>query len=156
MRIQLLAAGTRLPSWINSGFIEYAERLPPECRLWLKEIPLSARPRGGNAVKAMAEEGARMLAVMPADARVIALDVRGRSFSTEELAKQMTQWLRDGRDLVLLIGGPDGLAADCLERAELTWSLSPLTLPHGLARVVVAEQLYRAWTILQGHPYHRA
>lgn len=97
-----------------------------------------------------------MLAAMPAEARVIALDVRGRSFSSEELAKQMTQWLRDGRDLVLLIGGPDGLTADCLERAELTWSLSPLTLPHGLARVVVAEQLYRAWTILQGHPYHRA
>ena len=156
MRIHLLAAGTRLPSWTNSGFTEYAERLPPECRLQLKEIPLSARPRGGNAVKAMAEEGARMLAAMPADTRVIALDVHGRSFSTEELAKQMTQWLRDGRDLVLLIGGPDGLAADCLERAELTWSLSPLTLPHGLARVVAAEQLYRAWTILQGHPYHRA
>ncbi|MHB8404731.1 MAG: 23S rRNA (pseudouridine(1915)-N(3))-methyltransferase RlmH [Gammaproteobacteria bacterium] len=156
MRIHLLAAGTRLPSWINSGFTEYAERLPPECRLRLKEVPLSARPRGGNAVKAMAGEGARMLAAMPADARVIALDVRGRSFSSEELAKQMTQWLRDGRDLVLLIGGPDGLAVDCLERAELTWSLSPLTLPHGLARVVVAEQLYRAWTILQGHPYHRA
>lgn len=156
MRIHLLAAGTRLPSWINSGFTEYAERLPPECRLRLKEIPLSPRPRGGNAVKAMVGEGARMLAAMPAEARVIALDVRGRSFSSEELAKQMTQWLRDGRDLVLLIGGPDGLTADCLERAELTWSLSPLTLPHGLARVVVAEQLYRAWTILQGHPYHRA
>lgn len=156
MRIHLLAAGTRLPSWINTGFTEYAERLPPECRLRLKEIPLSARARGGNAVKAVAGEGARMLAAMPAGACVIALDVRGRGFSTEELAKQLTHWLRDGRDLVLLIGGPDGLAADCRERAELTWSLSPLTLPHGLARVVVAEQLYRAWTILQGHPYHRA
>jgi len=156
VRIHLLAAGTRLPSWINAGFNDYTERLPPECGLLLKEIPLSAKRRGGNVVKAVAEESTRLLAAIPAGARVIALDVRGRGFNTEELAKQLNHWLQDGRDLALLIGGPDGLAAECVERAELTWSLSPLTLPHGLVRVVAAEQLYRAWTILKAHPYHRA
>jgi len=156
MRIHLLAAGTRLPSWINTGFNEYAERLPPECRLQLKEIPLSNKRRGGNVTKAIADEGARMLAAIPGRACVIALEVRGRSFNTQELAKQFDRWLKDGRDLALMIGGPDGLAAECVKGAELTWSLSSLTLPHGLVRVVVAEQLYRAWTLLKGHPYHRA
>ncbi|MGA9853558.1 MAG: 23S rRNA (pseudouridine(1915)-N(3))-methyltransferase RlmH [Gammaproteobacteria bacterium] len=156
MRVHLLAIGTRLPSWINDGFKEYASRLPPECKLLLKEIPLGAGRRGGDAVKAVAEEGTRMLAAIPAGAGIVALDVRGRSFSTEKLAMQLNRWLQDSRALVLLVGGPDGLAPDCLARAGLKWSLSPLTLPHGLVRVVVAEQLYRAWSILKGHPYHRA
>lgn len=156
MQISLLAAGTRLPAWINQGFNDYAARLPPECRLTLKEIPLGASRRGGDSVKAIAEEGARMLAAIPERAHVVALEVQGRAFSTEELAARLNRWLQDGRDLVLLIGGPDGLASACVERAETRWSLSPLTLPHGLVRVVVAEQLYRAWTILQHHPYHRA
>lgn len=155
MRIHLLAAGTRLPSWINVGFNEYAERLPPECRLQLKEIPLSTKRRGGNVVKAVAEEGARMLAATPAGVCLIALDVRGRGLDSEALAKQLDHWLQGGRDLALIIGGPDGLAVECVKRSEFSWSLSPLTLPHGLVRVVVAEQLYRAWTILKGHPYHR-
>lgn len=156
MQISLLAAGTRLPAWINQGFNDYAARLPPECRLTLKEIPLGASRRGGDSVKAIAEEGARMLAAIPERAHVVALEVKGRAFSTEELAATLNRWLQDGRDLALLIGGPDGLASACVERAETRWSLSPLTLPHGLVRVVVAEQLYRAWTILQHHPYHRA
>ncbi|HEX6549442.1 MAG TPA: 23S rRNA (pseudouridine(1915)-N(3))-methyltransferase RlmH [Gammaproteobacteria bacterium] len=156
MQISLLAAGTRLPVWINQGFNEYAARLPPECRLTLKEIPLGTSRRGGDSVKAIAEEGARMLAAIPERAHVVALEVQGRAFSTEELAAKLNRWLQDGRDLALLIGGPDGLAAACVERAETRWSLSPLTLPHGLVRVVVAEQLYRAWSILNHHPYHRA
>lgn len=156
MRIHLLAAGTRLPSWVSEGFNEYAGRLPPECRLVLKEIPLGAARAGGDVHKAMAEEGERMLAALPAGAGAVALDVRGKGFSTEELARQLNRWLQDGRDLALLIGGPDGLAPECLARAELRWSLSPLTLPHGLVRIVVAEQLYRAWSFLKGHPYHRA
>lgn len=156
MRIHLLAAGTRLPSWINAGFKEYAVRLPPECRLLLKEIPLSTKRRGGNVAKAIAEEGARMLAATPAGTCLIALDMGGRCFNTQELARKLDRWLKDGRDLALMIGGPDGLAAECVKRAEFIWSLSPLTLPHGLVRVVVAEQLYRAWTLLKGHPYHRA
>lgn len=156
MRIHLLAAGTRLPAWINQGFNEYAERLPPECRLLLKEIPLSASRRSGDSAKAVTEEGARMSAAIPERAHVIALEVAGQAFSTRELAVRLSRWLQDGRDLVLLIGGPDGLAPACSKRAETSWSLSPLTLPHGLVRVVVAEQLYRAWTILKNHPYHRA
>lgn len=155
MRIHLLAAGTRLPAWINDGFSDYAVRLPPECKLVLKEIPLGRSRRGGDITKAVAEEGARMLTALPAGAYVIALEVYGRAFNTEELAKQLNRWLQNGRDLALLIGGPDGLPHDCLAYAELQWSLSPLTLPHGLVRVLVAEQLYRAWTILKGHPYHR-
>ncbi|MDE2195724.1 MAG: 23S rRNA (pseudouridine(1915)-N(3))-methyltransferase RlmH [Gammaproteobacteria bacterium] len=155
MRIHLLTAGSRLPSWINQGFAEYAARLPPECRLILKEIPLGAGRRTGDTARAMTEEGARLLAAVPPRARVVALDVRGRAFSSGELAQQLNHWLQDGRDLALLVGGPDGLAPECLARADLEWSLSPLTLPHGLVRVVVAEQLYRAWTILNNHPYHR-
>ncbi len=155
MRIHLLAAGTRLPSWINDGYHDYAVRLPPECKLVLKEIPLGASRRGGDTVKAVAEEGARMLAALPTCAHIIALDLRGRSFSSEELAKQLNRWLQDGGDVALLIGGPDGLAPVCRARAEFKWSLSPLTLPHALVRVMVAEQIYRAWTILKGHPYHR-
>jgi 23S rRNA (pseudouridine1915-N3)-methyltransferase len=156
MRIHLLAVGTRQPSWINTGFKQYAERLPPECRLQLREIPLSTKRRGGDVGKAVAEEGTRLLAAMPTGASLIALDVSGRSLNSQELARRLERWLQNGRDLALMIGGPDGLAADCMQRAEFTWSLSPLTLPHGLVRVVVAEQLYRAWSLSKGHPYHRA
>ncbi len=155
MRIHLLAAGTRLPSWINDAYNDYAGRFSPECKLVLKEIPLGTSRRGGNIGKAIAEEGACMLAALPECAHLVALDMRGRSFGSEVLAKRLSRWLQDGGDVALLIGGPDGLADDCLARAEFKWSLSPLTLPHGLVRVVVAEQLYRAWTILKGHPYHR-
>ncbi|MGB9430511.1 MAG: 23S rRNA (pseudouridine(1915)-N(3))-methyltransferase RlmH [Gammaproteobacteria bacterium] len=156
MRMHLLAAGTRLPAWINDGCNEYAKRLPPECRLLLKEIPLSAARKRGDIGRAVAEEGKRMLAAVPDGATVIALDVRGRGLSTEALARQLQRWLQDGRDLAFLIGGPDGLAEDCFVGAEFKLSLSPLILPHGLVRIVVAEQIYRAWTILKKHPYHRA
>ena len=156
MRIHLIAAGTRMPAWMDAGFEDYAGRLPPECKLVLKEIALGAARSGGDAVKARREEGEKMLAALPAGANAVALDVRGKALSTEELARQLNQWLQEGRDQALLVGGPDGLAPDCLSRASFKWSLSPLTLPYGLVRVVVAEQLYRAWSILKNHPYHRA
>jgi 23S rRNA (pseudouridine1915-N3)-methyltransferase len=156
MRIHLLAAGTRMPAWVEAGFQDYAGRMPTECKLFLKEIPLGAARSGGDAKKAMQEEGEKMLAAVPAGANLMALEVRGKVLSTEELAKQLNQWLQDGRDQALMIGGPDGLAPECLAKASFKWSLSPLTLPHGLVRVVVAEQLYRAWSILKNHPYHRA
>ena len=156
MRIHLLAAGTRQPAWINAGYDDYARRLPAECRLQLREIPLSAARKRGDVPRAVSDEGHKMLAALPKRASVVALEVGGRRFSSAALAGQLERWLQGGRDVALLIGGPDGLATDCLKRAELKWSLSPLTLPHGLVRVVVAEQLYRAWTILKGHPYHRA
>lgn len=156
MRIHLIAAGTRMPAWVSAGYEDYAARLPGECRLLLKEIPLGTSRSGGDSKKAMLEEGSKMLAAVPEGANLTALEVRGKPLSTEELAKQLNQWLQKGRDQALLIGGPDGLAPECLARAGLKWSLSPLTLPHGLVRVVVAEQLYRAWSILKNHPYHRA
>ncbi|HLW74945.1 MAG TPA: 23S rRNA (pseudouridine(1915)-N(3))-methyltransferase RlmH [Gammaproteobacteria bacterium] len=156
MRIHLIAAGTRMPSWVQDGFKDYAARLPSECKLLLKEIPLGTSRTSGDAKKAMQEEGAKMLAVLPEGAGITALDVHGKVLDTGALAKRLNQWLQEGRDQSLLVGGPDGLAPECLSKADFCWSLSPLTLPHGLVRVVVAEQLYRAWSILKNHPYHRA
>jgi 23S rRNA (pseudouridine1915-N3)-methyltransferase len=156
VRIYLIAAGTRMPSWVMDGYEDYAGRMPPECRLVLKETPLGASRAGGDARKAMQEEGNAMLAALPEGAGVTALDVRGKSVDTEALAKLLNRWLQEGRDRALLIGGPDGLAPECLARAESKLSLSALTLPHALVRVVVAEQIYRAWSILKNHPYHRA
>jgi len=156
VRIHLIAAGTRMPSWVTDGYEDYAGRMPPECRLMLKEIPLGASRAGGDASKAMQEEGNAMLAALPEGAGITALDVRGKSVDTEALAKLLNRWLQEGRDRALLIGGPDGLAPECLARAESKLSLSALTLPHALVRVVVAEQIYRAWSILKNHPYHRA
>lgn len=156
MRIHLLAVGTRMPKWVADGFTQYAQRLPGQCSLQLREIPLSRRGKSINPSAAMAEEGRRMDKAIPRDAAVIALEEKGQALTSRQLADNMRNWLADGRDRALLIGGPDGLDADCRQRAELQWSLSPLTLPHPLVRVIVAEQLYRAWSILQNHPYHRA
>jgi 23S rRNA (pseudouridine1915-N3)-methyltransferase len=156
MDIKLIAVGTRMPAWVSEGYREYARRLPHECTLSLSEIPLGQRSRSGSVQRAVSEEGRRMLAATGTGQRIIALDIKGRSWSTGQLAEQLELWLQDGRDVALLVGGPDGLAPDCLQRAEQRWSLSPLTLPHPLVRVVLAEQLYRAWSIISGHPYHRA
>ncbi|HHM05773.1 MAG TPA: 23S rRNA (pseudouridine(1915)-N(3))-methyltransferase RlmH [Gammaproteobacteria bacterium] len=156
MRLHLISAGTRMPPWVVQGFDQFATRLPPECSLQLHEIPLGRRSRNTNPLRAREDEGRRMLAAVPKNARVIALDVTGRGWSTEQLAAAMQDWLQDGRDLALLVGGPEGLAPACVARAELRWSLSPLTFPHMLVRLIVAEQLYRAWSLLKGHPYHRA
>jgi len=156
MRIHLVAVGTRMPSWVTGGYTEYARRLPRECSLQLVEIPVSKRRKSLPATRAMQEEGQLMLAAIPADCLVIALDVAGRHWSTETLAERLNDWLAGGRDVVLLAGGPDGLAPDCLARADLRWSLSTLTYPHPLVRIIVAEQLYRAWSINAGHPYHRS
>lgn len=145
-----------MPSWVTDGYEDYAGRMPPECKLVLKEITLGASRSGGDARKAMQEEGAAMLAALPAGAGVTALDVRGKPVDTAGLAKLLNRWLQEGRDRALLIGGPDGLAPECLAGAESRLSLSALTLPHALVRVVVAEQIYRAWSILKNHPYHRA
>ena len=156
MNISLIAIGTRMPEWVNEGYREYARRLPRECRLKLTEIPLGQRARSKTVERAVAEEGKRMLAEISPGEHVIALDVKGRNWSTEQLAVQFQQWMLAGRGISLLVGGPDGLSAPCLERAQQRWSLSALTLPHALVRVLLAEQLYRAWTLTVGHPYHRA
>jgi 23S rRNA (pseudouridine1915-N3)-methyltransferase len=155
MRVQLIAVGERMPSWVQAGYLDYARRLPPECALRLTEIAASHRGKGISPERALAEEGQRMLKAIPRDALVVALDLAGAPWSTETLAQQLTTWLASGRDLAWLIGGPEGLAPACLARAEQRWSLSRLTFPHPLVRVIVAEQLYRAWTLIQHHPYHR-
>ncbi len=155
MRIHLLAVGTRPPGWIKSAYEDYARRLPRECRLLLTEI--APARRDGRPLDALRqEEGRRLLHAVPAGARLIALDGGGQQWSTEELAGQLGRWLQDGRDLTLLVGGADGLDPACLARAEAVWSLSRLTFPHLLVRIIVAEQLYRAWSLLNHHPYHRA
>lgn len=156
MRINLIAVGTRMPAWVNDGYNEYARRMPRECALVLTEIPPGQRSKAQPAARAVQAEGQRMLAALGERQRVIALDVNGRGWSTEQLSEAMRDWLRGGEDVSLLVGGPDGLAGECLARAAQRWSLSPLTLPHPLVRVLLAEQLYRAWTLLSGHPYHRA
>jgi 23S rRNA (pseudouridine1915-N3)-methyltransferase len=155
VKVRIVAAGTRLPAWMNAGYEEYARRMPPESPLALHEIAVE-RAGGGGIERAVKGEGERMLAQVPAGTYVVALDVLGRSLDTAALAQWWAKRLQDGRDLVFLIGGPEGLAPACVERADEKLSLSKLTLPHGLARVVLAEALYRATSLLKGHPYHRA
>jgi 23S rRNA (pseudouridine1915-N3)-methyltransferase len=155
MHIHLIAIGQRMEAWVNEGYQEFARRMPQECALRLKEIPAVKRGKNADIPRILQQEGERMLGAIPSGARVIALDVDGRQWSTAQLAQQLEQWLPAGQDVALLVGGPEGLAPQCLERAQQRWSLSALTLPHPLVRVVVAEQLYRAWTIIKGHPYHR-
>ncbi len=155
MRIHLLAIGTRVPSWVEEGFGEYAKRIRGDCSLHLKPLPAAKRPQKGVTEADRQEEGIRLLKAVPKNALIVALDEGGKSLKTRDLAAKITEWKQNGQDLALLVGGPDGLSKDCLEQAVLAWSLSPLTLPHGLVRVLVAEALYRAWSLGHNHPYHR-
>lgn len=150
-----------MPGWVDAAFEDYAKRLPPACRLTLQEVPTAYRGAGarkgaGGAAAAVRREGEGLLRAVPSGARIVTLDERGDTWSTADLAERLRAWLADGRDTALLAGGPDGLAPECRQRAELTWSLSRLTFPHALVRVIVAEQLWRAWSLLNRHPYHRA
>jgi 23S rRNA (pseudouridine1915-N3)-methyltransferase len=156
MKIYLLAIGTRMPAWVIQGYEDYARRLPSECALQLVEIPAGRRTKGRDMLRTLQDEGERMLKTIPKSCRMLALDERGVSWNTQQLSVKLGAWMGDGADLALLVGGPDGLSKDILARADGHWSLSPLTLPHPLVRVVVAEQLYRAWSLLRNHPYHRA
>ena len=155
MRISVIAVGTKMPAWVVQGVAEYEKRLPRELRLAWREIPLARRGKDANAERLRRAEGEDILRAVPATDRVIALDVAGRRLSTEDLAARLEDWRMSGDNYSMLIGGPDGLSPDCLARAEQRWSLSDLTLPHPLVRVILAEQLYRAWTITAKHPYHR-
>ena len=156
MKCRLIAAGTRLPDWVNSGFLEYQKRLRTPLVLELHEISVATRRAGENPRRAIAREGGDMLAAIGKEDYVVALEIAGKSMNTEQVSAWLADRLRDGRPLALLIGGPDGLAPDCRERADQSWSVSPLTMPHALVRVVVAEQIYRAMSLMAGHPYHRA
>lgn len=155
MRLCVVAVGTRMPSWIEAGFADYARRMPREARLELIEIRPEKREGGRTAAQILEAEAARITAALPRGCLRVALDERGRMVTSGELAQMLYSWLTSGRDVAFIIGGADGLAPALREGADLIWSLSPLTLPHGLVRVVLAEQLYRAVSILRGHPYHR-
>lgn len=155
MRIHLIAVGSRMPAWVEQGYRDYAKRLPPECALQLHEIPAGKRGKNADIARLTRQEGEKMAAAIPRGARVVALEVKGKAWSTEQLADRMNDWMGDGRDVALLVGGPEGIEAAVSAAADERWSLSPLTLPHPLVRIVVAEQLYRAWSIIKGHPYHR-
>ncbi|KIG11037.1 23S rRNA (pseudouridine(1915)-N(3))-methyltransferase RlmH [Caballeronia concitans] len=156
MKLVILAVGHKMPDWITNGFDEYAKRMPPELRIELKEIKPEQRSSGRNAESVMAAERQRIEAALPKNARVIALDERGRDWTTMQLANALPGWQQDGRDVAFVIGGADGLAPEVKARAEIMLRVSSLTLPHGMVRVLLAEQLYRAWSITQNHPYHRA
>jgi 23S rRNA (pseudouridine1915-N3)-methyltransferase len=156
MNIHLLAVGDRMPRWVQEGYDEYARRLPAECALRLVEVTPGRRGKNADLVRIVRDETTRLLTAVPKDAEVVALEVGGAFWSTEELAARLDEWMAGGRDLALLVGGPDGLGEAARTAAGRQWSLSPLTLPHPLVRILVAEQLYRAWSILRNHPYHRA
>lgn len=144
-----------MPAWVGQGVAEFQQRLPREWRFEIVEIPVATRGDHPDIPRLKAAEGQKMLRAIPPRAHVIALDERGTLLDTLGWARAVQDWRRDGRDVALLIGGPDGLAPDCLAQARAKWSLSKLTLPHALVRVIVLEQLYRAWSVTQGHPYHR-
>ena len=155
MKVRILAIGSRMPAWVEEGCKEYRKRIPPPYTPELKELNAARRSSGKSVPQTIADEDERMLtAIRPAE-RVIALDQGGTAWSTEQLASAWSDWQQHGDDVCLLIGGPDGLGAKSLQRANQRWSLSALTLPHPLVRVLLFEQLYRAWTIQQGHPYHK-
>ena len=156
MRARLVAIGERMPAWVATGFADYVKRLAHDLPLELLELKPGARGKGRDETRAVLDEGAAMLATISRDTYVIALDGGGQAWSSEQLAQELQGWRMRGRDLAFLIGGPDGHAPDVLARADQRWSLGPLTLPHMLVRLVMAEQLYRATTIVSGHPYHRA
>ena len=160
MKIHLVAIGEKMPPWVLAGYDEYARRLPRECSLVLRELPLATRGKsGGNpgdALKWKREEAELIRAALPKGAYIVALDVVGKTWDTPELSRRLGVWMQEHSDVVLLVGGPDGLDEALLNEAHARWSLSPLTFPHPLVRIVLAEQVYRAWSLLNNHPYHRA
>ena len=156
MKARLIATGERAPAWVAQGFAEYQKRLSHWLPFELVEIEPGLRGKGRHAQRAIEDEGRRVLAALPKNAHVIALEVTGKAYSSEQFAQRLEYWRGQGRDLAFLIGGPEGHAPDVFASANETWSLGPLTLPHMLARLLVAEQVYRAAAMLANHPYHRA
>ena len=155
MKLLILAVGHKMPAWVNEGFAEYAKRMPREARIELAEIKPEKRDGGKTREQVHEAERKRIEAALPPDCVRVALDERGKDWSTLELADELKDWMRGGRDVAFIIGGADGLHPEAKRQASRLWSLSRLTLPHGLVRVVLAEQLYRAVTVIQNHPYHR-
>lgn len=156
MHIRLLAVGDRQPAWVDEAFSTYTGRFPREWRFRLDTVATAKRAKGQPASRAIVAEGDALLSRIPADEQVVLLDERGKQLDSKTLASRLADWQSDGRNLSFIIGGPDGVSAACRQRADFTWCLSDLTLPHGLARVFWSEALYRAWSLQTGHPYHRA
>lgn len=155
MHIRLIAVGDRQPAWVDDAFDKYTSRFPREWQFRLDAIATAKRAKNEANNRAIEAEGESLLAKLGPNEQVVLLDERGKQLTSKALAQRLSAWQADGRDLCLLIGGPDGVSAACRDRADFTWALSDLTLPHGLSRVVLAEQLYRAWSLQTGHPYHR-
>ncbi len=155
MKIHLIAVGKKMPEWVNAGFSEFSKRMPPELQINLIEITPSTRNKSTSIEKNIKEEGERIQSAIPDNSKLIVLDEKGKDFSSIALSKEMESWLPMGQDISIVIGGADGIDPVIKQQADEKWSLSSLTLPHALVRVVVAEQLYRAWSIMKGHPYHR-
>lgn len=155
MQIHLISVGNRMPAWVQQGYEEYAKRLPKECDLVLKEIAPGKRLKNTDLVRLVKEEGERMISAIPSDTHVVTLDLKGKPWNTTELSVALKKWLESGQNISLLVGGPEGLADSAREKATESWCLSNLTFPHPLVRIIIAEQLYRAWSILRNHPYHR-
>ena len=155
MKIDMVAVGTKMPDWVNKGLQEYLRRMPPDYRLSVVEVAAGKRTKNADVQRILQKEGEQLINAIPRGNRVIALDVKGASWDTHQLAKNLDKWQLDGRNISLSIGGPEGLSQECLQLAEQKWSLSPLTLPHPMVRVIVAESLFRAWSINHNHPYHR-
>ncbi len=155
MKLQLVAVGTKVPDWVQTGFTEYLRRFPKDMPLELVEVSAGKRGKNADIKRILEKEGEAMLAATGKGNRIVTLDIPGQPWETPQLAQQLERWKQDGRDVSLLIGGPEGLSPACKAAAEQSWSLSALTLPHPLVRVLVAESLYRAWSITANHPYHR-
>lgn len=155
MHIRIIAVGDRQPSWVDEAVGIYTGRYPREWKFRLDTIATARRGKSNKSSNAREAEGEHILNKLDSNEQVVLLDERGKQLTSQKLATSLSDWQNDGRDLCFIIGGPDGVSCACRERAESIWSLSDLTLPHGLARVLLAEQLYRAWSLRSGHPYHR-
>jgi 23S rRNA (pseudouridine1915-N3)-methyltransferase len=155
MKFLIFAVGNKMPKWVEAGFEEYARRMPHEATIELMEIKPEKRGEGKKVEQLLVAEAARILAALPSKCRIVAMDERGRQWTTAKLADSITGWMRNGGDTAFLVGGADGLDANIKNLADEVLALSAMTLPHGLARIMLAEQLYRAVSLINGHPYHR-
>lgn len=155
MHIRLIAVGDRQPPWVDEAFRNYGGRFPSQWKFRMDVIATAKRSKAENARRAIEAESELILGKLAGDEQAVLLDERGKQLTSKSLAGRLSGWQADGRDLAFIIGGPDGVSDECRQRADFAWSLSDLTLPHGLARVLLVEQLYRAWSLALGHPYHR-
>jgi len=155
MKLKILAVGQKMPNWVSSGYKEYEKRMPRECSLELVEIQPMKRSKQSNLAKVIEEEGKKILSSIKDSDYVVALELMGKQWSTATVAKKLSTWQGVNPSIIFIIGGPDGLSDGCLQRANEQWCLSQLTFPHPLVRIILAEQLYRGWSLMNNHPYHR-